>query len=141
MSDTFAYWAELQLNDGSLVKIDLEERGWAEPERLSQTRVFTLVPKDTASRWPFCRVHIPEGAKPIFKSRNNLRLLGPAAGYMGEPIFRSYAAGWFKDGESHWTWIMPNGSIETETDDPTFNDILVKSLNDLSANRGATENG
>lgn len=125
MSDTFAYWAELQLNDGSLVKIDLEERGWAEPERLSQTRVFTLVPNDSSSGYPFLRVHIPDGAKPIFKFRQNVNLIGH-----GQPMFRAYAAGWFKDGISHWTWCFPNGAVEQETDDPTINDLLVKAFND-----------
>lgn len=129
MTDTFAYWAELQLNDGSLVSIDLEQHGWAEPNRLASTRVFTLVPKDTASRWPFVRIHIPEGAKPIFKSRMNARLMGAAASEMGEPIFRAYAVGWFRDGDSHWTWVFPNGAIETETDEPTFNDLLVAATN------------
>lgn len=139
MSDTFAYWAELQLNDGSLVTVDLEERGWAEPERLGQTRVFTLVPKDINTRWPVVRIHIPDDAKPIFKTRMNSRLMGPSVqSGMGEPIFRAYAVGWFKDSQSHWTWVFPNGAIETETDDPTFNDILVKSANDLSAAGRAT---
>lgn len=125
MSGTFAYTAELQLNDGSLVAVDLEERGWADPDRLANTRVFTLVPKDPASGYPFLRVHIPEGAKPIFKSRNNINLIGH-----GQPMFRAYAAGWFKDGESHWTWCFPNGAMEKETDDPTVNDLLVKAIND-----------
>lgn len=125
MTNTFAYTAELQLNDGSLVPIDLEERGWAEPERLVNTRVFTLVPKDINSRWPFVRIHIPDGAKPIFKSRQNINLIGH-----GQPLFRAYAAGWFKDGESHWTWAFPNGAVEQGTDDPTVNELLVKAIND-----------
>lgn len=125
MTNTFAYTAELQLNDGSLVPIDLEERGWAEPERLANTRVFTLVPKDINSRWPFVRIHIPDGAKPIFKSRQNINLIGH-----GQPLFRAYAAGWFKDGESHWTWAFPNGAVEQGTDDPTVNELLVKAIND-----------
>jgi hypothetical protein len=123
MSGTFEYTAELQLNDGSLVQIDLEERGWAEPERLANTRVFTLVPKNPGQHWPFLRVHIPEGAKPIFKSRNNVLM------YAGKQL-RVYAAGWFKDGESHWTWVFPNGSIEVETDEPTFLDIITHAIND-----------
>lgn len=44
MSD-YAYQAELELHDGSVVTLDLEERGWAEPKRLAQARAFTLVPK------------------------------------------------------------------------------------------------
>lgn len=124
---TFEYTAEFQLNDGSIQQVDLEEHGWAEPERLAQTRVLTLVPKNSASRWPFVRIHIPEGSKPVFKSRMNMRFLG--AGPMNEPVFRIYAAGWHKGHTTHWTWVFPNGAIETETDDPTFNDILVKAAN------------
>jgi hypothetical protein len=125
MSDAFAYWAELTQADGSLVQLDLEEHGWAEPERLAQARAFTIVPKDTNSRWPFIRVHVPEGAKPIFKSRPIMNLKP-----FGVELFRAYAVGWFKDGESHWTWAFPNGSIETETDNPTIADLLAKSITD-----------
>jgi hypothetical protein len=123
MTATFEYTAELQLNDGSLVPIDLEQRGWAEPERLANTRVFTLIPKDPTSRWPLLRIHIPEGAKPVFKTRMNI---GITAGYE----IRVYAAGWFKDGENHWTWLFPNGAMERETDDPTLNDLLTHAMND-----------
>lgn len=123
MSDTFEYIAELQLNDGSLVQVNLEERGWAEPERLANTRVFTLLPKNIDSKWPLFRVNIPEGAKPIFKSRMSV---GMHAGYR----LRVYAAGWFKDGESHWTWLFPNGAMETSTDDPTILDLMTHALND-----------
>lgn len=125
MSGQFEYFAELQLTDGSTVQVDLEERGWADPDRLADTRVFTLVPRDMNSMWPFLRIHIPEGAKPIFKSRNNINLIGH-----GQPLFRAYAAGWFKDGESHWTWVFPNGAMEKETDDPTVNNLLVQAIND-----------
>lgn len=127
MTDTYEYWAELQLNDGSLVQLDLEKHGWAEPTRLAATRVFTLVPKNPGAQWPFVRVHIPEDAKPIFKSRMNMRFLGGKV--MNEPNFRAYAVGYFKDGTSHWTWVFPNGAIETNTDDPTFNDLLVAASN------------
>lgn len=122
MSSTYEYSAEVQLNDGTLVQLDLEERGWADPERLANTRVFTLVPKDPTSKWPFVRIHIPEGAKPIFKSRNNVLVTAGRE-------FKTYAVGWFKDGESHWTWVMPNGSIELETDSPTFSEILSQAAN------------
>lgn len=134
MSDTFLYTAELTLTDGSLVQIDLEERGWAEPERLANTRVFTLVPKDPMSGWPFLRVHIPEGAKPIFKSRNNVLLTAGAT-------LRVYAAGWHKDGESHWTWVFPNGAMENGTDNPTINDILVHAINDAWRKQDAVRRG
>ncbi len=125
MTDTFAYWAELTQVDGSLVKLDLEEHGWAEPERLAQARAFTIVPKDINSRWPFVRVHIPDGAKPIFKSRP-IRNLKP----FGVELFRAYAVGWFKDGISHWTWAFPNGSIEQETDEPTIAALMATAITD-----------
>lgn len=123
MSGTFEYTAELQLNDGSVVTVDLEERGWADPERLAQTRVFTLVPKDPNSRWPFFRVHIPEGGKPIFKSRNNVLMTAGMS-------FRTYAAGYFKDGESNWTWLFPHGAMERGTDDPSVTRLMTETLND-----------
>lgn len=123
MSDQFEYYAELQLTDGSLVPLNLEERGWADPDRLANTRVFTLIPKNAGSGWPFVKVHIPEGAKPIFKTRNNV---GATAGFQ----MRVYAVGWFKDGVSHWTWVFPGGSLEKETDDPDINSTLIATIND-----------
>lgn len=127
MGTEFEYKAELQLNDGSTVLVDLEERGWAEPERLANTRVFSLVPKDLTNAWPVVRIHIPEGAKPIFKSRPHFVLLGNQP--MGTPLFRSYAVGYFKDNESYWTWVFPNGMIEANTDDPTFADLIIRAMN------------
>lgn len=123
MSDTFAYRAELQLHDGSTEIVNLEERGWAEPERLANTRVFSLLPISEGTRWPTIRVVIPEGAKPVFKTRNNV---GMTAGFN----YRTYAVGWFKDGETHWTWVLPNGNIEQGTDDPELTKQLTAYLND-----------
>lgn len=122
MSGTFEYTAELQLNDGAIVQVDLEERGWADPERLAITRVFTLVPKAPGSK-PMVRVHIPEGGKPIFKSRNNVLMTAGKS-------FRTYAVGWFKDGESNWTWVMPDGSTEQGTDDPIFAQVITQAGNE-----------
>lgn len=127
MSDAFEYTAELQLTDGTIVQVDLEERGWADPDRLALTRVFTLVPKNPEGKFPFLRVHIPEGAKPVFKSRMNMKFLSPQG--MNVPTFRAYAAGYHKGNETFWTWVFPNGSIEQNTDDPTFNDLLVQAAN------------
>lgn len=122
-NDTFAYIGEFQLNDGSIDKVNLDERGWADPNRLANTRVFSLVPKDRNSRWPYLRINIPEGAKPIFKSRNNV---GMTAGF----VYRIYAAGWIKDGVNHWTWLFPTGAVEQETDDPSINKEISAQLND-----------
>ena len=123
MSDTFEYTAELQLHDGSIVPVNLEEHGWADPDRLANTRALTLIPRNVASGWPFVRINIPEGAKPIFKSRNNV---GATAGFQ----MRVYAVGWFKDGESHWTWVFPGGALEQGGDDPEFAKTIVEFVND-----------
>lgn len=121
MSETFEYTGQAQLNDGSVIELDLEERGWADPDMLAETRVFSLISKTPS--WPTIHINIPEGAKPIFKSRKSV---GMTAGFE----FRSYAVGWFLDGESHWTWVMPNGVIETETDEPITTIKLTESLNE-----------
>jgi hypothetical protein len=120
MTDTYEYTAELTLKDGSVAPVNLEERGWAHPDRLAQTRVFSLVPKSSGIT---VSVNIPDGAKPIFKSR---RVIGATAGWE----FRVYAVGWFKDGESHWLWLLPDGSIEVETDEPDRVRQLTEKLND-----------
>ena len=126
----YEYSAELQLNDGSLVQVDLEERGWAEPERLADTRVFTLVPKDISGALPFVRTHIPEGGKPVFKRRTYGTFAVANAASIDN--FCAYAVGWRRGTEEVITWVMPNGAIECNTDDPTFADIILhtKSRND-----------
>lgn len=122
MSDSFDYDLVLQLNDGSEVKLDPEERGWAEPERLSQVKVWSIVPRDQ-NGMPVVTVQIPESAKPIFKSR----VYGKGLPGTGNPLqFRAYAIGWH-DTESHWIWVMPNGNIEVG-EDPLYADLLLKRM-------------
>jgi hypothetical protein len=123
MSETFEYTAELQLHDGSVVPVNLEERGWAEPERLALTRVFTLVPRQYGTPWPMVRIHIPDGAKPIFKARKSV---AATAGFQ----MRIYAVGWFKDGESHWTWVFPGGALEKEIEETELDKTLIGFVND-----------
>ena len=73
-SKEFAYVAAAQLTDGSETVLDLEERGWADKELLRRTKRWTLIPKDGAKaldgrQLPLVTVTIPEGARPVFKSR------------------------------------------------------------------------
>ena len=120
---TLDYDLTAQLNDGSEVKLDPEVHGWAEPERLAKVKVWSLIPRKAGL--PVVVVQIPEGAKPIFKSR----VYGK--GYAGIedsplPAFRAHAIGWH-DTESHWTWVMPNGLIEVG-DEPLYADMILQSM-------------
>lgn len=121
MTASFDYDLTLQLNDGSEVKLNPEEHGWAEPERLAQVKVWSIIPRDQ-NGMPVVTVQIPEGAKPIFKSR----VYGKGLPGTGGPSFRAYAIGWH-DTESHWTWVMPNGNIEVG-EDPLYADLLLKRI-------------
>lgn len=123
MGPKFDYNLAAQLNDGSEVLLDPEEKGWAEPERLAKVTVWSLVPKE-ANGMPIITVQIPEGAKPIFKSRVYGKGLPGIENDL--PIFRAYAIGWH-DAESHWTWVMPNGNIEVG-EDPLYADLILKRM-------------
>lgn len=114
----FYYDLAAQLNDGTEVKLNPEEHGWAEPERLAQVKVWSLIPRE-ANGMPLVVVQIPEGAKPIFKSRVYGKLVGDIS-------FRAYAIGWH-DTISHWTWVMPNGHIEVG-DDPLYADLILRQM-------------
>jgi hypothetical protein len=70
----YVYVAAAQLTDGSETVLDLEERGWADKELLDRTTRWTLIPKEGAKTldgrpYPLVTVSIPEGARPVFKSR------------------------------------------------------------------------
>jgi 8-oxo-dGTP pyrophosphatase MutT (NUDIX family) len=117
MNASFDYDLTAQLNDGTEVKLDPEVHGWAEPERLAKVKVWSIVPR--AGGLPLVVVQIPEGAKPIFKSR----WYGKLAFDLG---FRAYAIGWH-DTESHWTWVMPNGIIEVG-EDPLYADLILRQI-------------
>lgn len=122
MTASFDYDLTAQLNDGTEVKLDPEVHGWAEPERLSQVKVWSIVPR--VSGLPVVVVQIPEGSKPIFKSRVYGKGMPGTDTVL--PQFRAYAIGWH-DTESHWTWVLPNGTIEVG-DDPIYADLLLQTM-------------
>jgi hypothetical protein len=118
---SFDYDLTAQLNDGSEVKLNPEVHGWAEPERLAKVVVWSLIPRIEAL--PVVVVQIPEGAKPVFMSR----VYGKGLPGTGGPSFRAYCIGWFKDGETYRTWVMPGNVIEVG-EDPLYADMMLKKL-------------
>lgn len=120
MSPKFDYDLAAKLNDGSEVKLNPEEHGWAEPERLAKVTVWSLIPRDGVTL-PVLTVQIPAGAKPIFKSR----VYGKGYPGTGGPSFRCYAIGWH-DSSSHWTWVLPTGDVEVGEEPLHANLILQK---------------
>lgn len=106
----FPYYAEAVLSDGKSYALDLEERGWANKELLSKTVRWTLA--DKATNMPVVSVQIPEGGKPVFKSR----VYGAVS--MGQEIseentsFRCYGIGYKYGRRTHWFWVLPGGTIE-----------------------------
>lgn len=126
----YVYVAAAQLNDGSETIVDLEERGWADKELLKRTVRWTLIPKDGALTlhgrpYPIVTVAIPEGARPVFKSR----VYGTvgANDAKGTPLFRCYAIGYKLGRKTHWTWVLPTGDIEMG-EDPWFAELLLRRL-------------
>ena len=117
MAPIFEYDLAAQLNDGTEVKLNPEVHGWAEPERLAKVKVWSIIPRSDV--WPVVTVQIPEGAKPIFKSR----VYGKGLPATGGPSFRAYAIGWH-DSTSHWTWVMPGGNIEVG-EEPIYADLIL----------------
>ena len=124
MSASFDYDLTAQLHDGSEVKLNPEVHGWAEPERLAQVKVWSIIPRKMGL--PPVVVQIPEGAKPIFKSRVYGKGYPGTNEATGLPIFRAYAIGWH-DTTSHWTWVLPNGVIEVG-EDPLYADRLLQQM-------------
>lgn len=115
----FAYRAELRLNDGSIITVDLEERGWAKPDLLTKIRAFTLVPKDPNTRWPLVRVHIPEHAKPVWLWRTYRESSVGDGATVRE--MRIYGIGFKRRGHPpYYVWVVPGGHIESGTYDSTF---------------------
>lgn len=123
---TFVYNAEAQLNDGSAILLDLEKTGWANPELLAQTVRFTLIPKEGAvtmkgTPYPIVVVNIPEGGKPVYRSR----VFRKTAGIEHVIDFRAYCIGYKADGVVHWTWVLPTGDVETGTEDDSYLAMLL----------------
>lgn len=127
----FPYYANATLDDGEEVVVDLEQRGWADPEMLSRTVRWSLVPKGNhitllGRPYPLISIDIPEGAKPVFRSRV---LVGNITGrssdqierkvipHLQVPAFRCFCIGWKKGKTIVWTWVLPTGDIEVGTGD------------------------
>jgi hypothetical protein len=140
----YAYLAVATLEDGTDVVLDLEEQGWADKELLAKTRHWALSPKPEwitlqGKPYPFVSISIPEGAKPIFRSRvfvgnitgrSSDQIERKVIPHLMLPVFRTYCIGW-KKGRTHvWTWVLPDGSIEVGTgDDSRLGDMMRKYWN------------
>ena len=144
MSNEFPYLANATLDDGSEVVVDLEQRGWADPEMLARTVRWSLVPKGThitlyGRPYPLVSIGIPEDAKPIFRSRVFVgNIIGRSSDqierkvipHLQVPVFRVYCIGWKRGSEHVWTWVLPTGDIEVGTgDDSHLSNTLRTFLN------------
>lgn len=123
MALPFKYSVALQLNDGSNHQFSLDEKGWADKEQLARAKEISLIPMDNAPL-PVVAVQIPEGAKPVVKSR----VFGTIGmGGAGEAIdgFRAYAIGYKQARRRPYIiWILPNGTIEM-ADEPVYAPLLL----------------
>lgn len=117
MSD-YVYNCEVWLDDGTFRLLDLEAPGWADKALLKRITRWSLVPKPGAPQFPIVVINIPPGAKPIFNSR----VYGKIGLSSGEMLtkFRVYRIGYMQGRTKHWTWVMPNGSIESGTGDDSW---------------------
>jgi hypothetical protein len=127
----YAYVANATLDDGTEVTVDLEQRGWADKEMLGRAVRWSLVPKGEhitlqGHPYPLVTICIPQGAKPIFRSRVYRSIIQSRSDDQRErkviphllvPEFRAYCIGWKKGRLTVWTWVLPNGSVETGTSD------------------------
>lgn len=154
----FAYYANATLDDGSDVLLDLEASGWADKEMLARTVRWALVPKTEPSHvtlkgssYPLVSIAIPDGAKPIFRSRVYVgTIIGRSSDQIERkviphllvPVFRAYCIGWKKGGHHVWTWVLPDGSIEVGTGDDSHLGVVLRShLNTLVREEPAPEQG
>jgi hypothetical protein len=143
----YAYFANATLSDGEEVVVDLEQRGWADKEILAKTIRWALVPKGThitldGRPYPLVQISIPEGAKPIFRSRVYRAIIQSRSSDQIErkvipvlrvPEFRAYCIGWKKGRTKVWTWVMPDGSIEVGTGDDSHRGNIIRTyLNTLT---------
>lgn len=142
----FPYFANATLDDGEEVVVDLEQRGWADKEILARTVRWSLVPKTepshvtlTGGSWPLVQIAIPEGAKPVFRSRVYHGVITSRSADQRErkvipvmrvPVFRAFCIGWKKGKAIVWTWVLPTGAIEVGTgDDSHLGELLRAHLN------------
>jgi len=130
----YAYNAEAQLNDGTFELLDLEEHGWADPDRLAKTVKWSLIPKASAEppmgggTWPVVIVTIPEGGKPVFKSRayGTIAVSGNDGRDNGV-LFRCYAVGWKLGSEERLLWVLPTGDVDF-SDEPALADAILRNM-------------
>lgn len=142
----YAYLANATLDDGTEVTLDLEQHGWADKQMLARTVRWTLVPKPeyiTLQGRPYrmVMINIPEGAKPVFRSRvyrsaitnrSSDHVERKVIPFLLVPEFRTYCVGWKKGRTTVWTWVMPDGSVETgAVDDSYLGWALRKELDNL----------
>jgi len=128
----YAYFANATLDDGTDIgAIDLEEQGWASKPMLARTRRWSLVPKGThvmldGRQYPMVTIDIPVGAKPVFRSRvfvgnitgrSSDQIERKVIPHLSVPAFRVYGIGWKKGSLTVWTWVAPNGAVETTSSD------------------------
>lgn len=118
MSPPFVYLSEVWLDDGTFRVLDLEKPGWADKDLLKRITRWSLVPKPDFPQYPIVVINIPPGAKPIFNSR----VYGKIGLSTSEILtqFRVYRIGYMRGRMKHWTWVMPNGSIESSTGDDSW---------------------
>jgi hypothetical protein len=131
MSSEFPYFANATLDDGEEVVVDLEQRGWADKEILARTVRWTLVPKGThitlrGQQWPLVQI-VYVG---MIRARSSDQIERKVIPVLTVPRFRSFCIGWKKGRQTVWTWVHPDGSIETGTgDDSYLGDALRAHLN------------
>lgn len=133
MPKEYIYWGTVLLRDGSEELLDLEEHGWADKDRLAQTVRFALIPKEDAPKtlhgqdFPPIVVNIPEGAKPVFKTR--VKAATPIGNTSGRhPVqFRLYGIGYKLGSHEPMLWVLPTGAIEMGPDS-FFADQLLRAL-------------
>jgi len=138
----FPYFANATLDDGEEVVVDLEQHGWADKEILARTVRWSLVPKTDPSHvtlaggsWPLVQVAIPQGGKPIFRSRvfvgsiisrSSDQIERKVIPHLMVPKFRVFCIGWKKGQEITWVWVLPNGAIEVGTDDDSHLAVVLR---------------
>lgn len=138
----FPYFANATLDDGEEVVVDLEQHGWADPVMLARTARWSLVPKTDPSHitlngrpYPLVQIAIPEGAKPIFRSRlfvgnivsrSSDQIERKVIPNLRVPAFRAFCIGWKKGRTIVWTWVLPTGDIEVGTGDDSHLGVVLR---------------
>ena len=103
--DELAYLALLRMRDGTAQEADMGVPGWdaALTEGVSSV---TLIGKEDSRAT--LTVQIPEGARPMVKSRVKALVAGVQ--------LRIYGVGYCLDGVTVWAWLLPDRSVEVGED-------------------------